>query len=478
MLKSVLPENFLWGGAVAAHQLEGGWNKGGKGVSVADVMTAGRHGVPRQITDGVLEGYYYPNHEAIDFYSRYKEDIKLFAEMGFKCFRTSIAWTRIFPNGDDDEPNEEGLQFYDDLFDELLKYHIEPVITLSHFELPYHLVKKYGGFRNRKCIDFFVKFSETVMKRYKDKVKYWMTFNEINNQADTSMDFASFTNSGIKYEEGENREQTMYQAALYELIASAKVVKLGHEINPDFKIGCMLAFVPVYPYSCHPDDVMFATEAMRNRWFFGDVHVRGTIPHYTKKYWERNGFEIEYTKEDEQILKEGTVDYIGFSYYMSKVVSARKVEGSQPDGEFGHTIRNPYVQASDWGWQIDPVGLRYSLNVLYERYNIPLFIVENGLGARDVVEEDGTINDDYRIQYFRDHITEMKKAVELDGVDLMGYTPWGCIDLVSAGTGEMEKRYGFIYVDKDNEGNGTLERRKKKSFEWYKHVIETNGEEL
>lgn len=316
------------------------------------------------------------------------------------------------------------------------------------------------------------------MRRYKDKVKYWMTFNEINNQADTSMDFASFTNSGIKYEEGENRKQTMYQAALYELIASAKAVTLGHKINPNFKIGCMLSFVPVYPYSCHPDDVMLATEAMRNRWFFGDVHVRGAIPHYTKKYWERNGFEIEYTKEDEQILKEGTVDYIGFSYYMSKVVSAREVEDSQPDGEFGRVVRNPYVQASDWGWQIDPVGLRYSLNALYERYNIPLFIVENGLGARDAVEEDGTINDDYRIQYFRDHIQEMKKAVELDGVDLMGYTPWGCIDLVSAGTGEMEKRYGFIYVDKDNEGNGTLERKKKKSFGWYKHVIETNGEDL
>lgn len=266
-------------------------------------MTAGRHGVPRQITDGVLEGYYYPNHEAIDFYSRYKEDIKLFAEMGFKCFRTSIAWTRIFPNGDDDEPNEEGLQFYDDLFDELLKYHIEPVITLSHFELPYHLVKKYGGFRNRKCIDFFVKFSETVMRRYKDKVKYWMTFNEINNQADTSMDFASFTNSGIKYEEGENRKQTMYQAALYELIASAKAVTLYHKINPNFKIGCMLSFVPVYPYSCHPDDVMLATEAMRNRWFFGDVHVRGAIPHYTKNTGKETDLKYNIQRKMSKSLK-------------------------------------------------------------------------------------------------------------------------------------------------------------------------------
>jgi len=478
MAKKGLPENFLWGGAVSAHQLEGGWDKGGKGISIADVMTAGRHGVPRKITDGVQEGYYYPNHEAIDFYSRYKEDIKLFAEMGFKCFRTSIAWTRIFPNGDEDRPNEEGLKFYDDLFDELLKYNIEPVITLSHFEMPYHLVKHYGGFRNRKLIDFFVKYAETVMKRYKDKVKYWMTFNEINNQADADNDFCVFTNSGILFKEGENREETMFQAAVHELIASAKVVKLGHEINPDFQIGCMLAFVPLYPYSCDPDDVMKSVEAMRKRWFFGDVHVRGEIPAYAKAYWENKGYRIEYTPEDEAILKEGTVDYIGFSYYTSAVVAGKNEDGSPAEEGYGRLVPNPHLKANDWGWQIDPVGIRYALNVLYERYQKPLFIVENGLGARDKVEEDGSIQDDYRIAYLREHIKEMKKAVELDGVDLIGYTPWGCIDLVSASTGEMEKRYGFIYVDKDNEGKGTLERRKKKSFYWYKRVIETNGEEL
>ncbi|GLC89560.1 6-phospho-beta-glucosidase [Lysinibacillus piscis] len=471
-------EDFLWGGAVAAHQLEGGWNKGGKGMSSTDVMTAGRHGVPRQITDGIVDGYYYPNHEAIDFYSRYKEDIQLFAEMGFKCFRTSIAWTRIFPNGDEEQANEEGLQFYDDLFDELLKYNIEPVITLSHFEMPYHLVKTYGGFRNRKMIDFFAKFAETVMNRYQHKIKYWMTFNEINNQSDTSHDLFSFTNSGILYQEGENREKTMYQAALYELIASAKVAKIGHDINPDFQIGCMMAYVPIYPYSCHPDDVMEASVAMRNRWFFSDVHARGAIPSYIKKYWERQGYHLDYTKEDEDILRQGTVDYIGFSYYMSGVVCGRDVEGSQPYGEFKRMIRNPHVKASEWGWQIDPVGLRYTLNTVYERYQKPLFIVENGFGARDVIEEDGTIQDDYRIHYLKQHIVEMKKAVELDGVDVMGYTAWGCIDVVSFGTGELEKRYGFIYVDKDNEGNGTLARRKKKSFAWYQRVIATNGEEL
>lgn len=472
------PKDFLWGGAVAAHQLEGGWNKGGKGISIADVMTAGRHGVPRQITDGVVEGYNYPNHEAIDFYSRYKEDIKLFAEMGFKSFRTSIAWSRIFPNGDYDQPNEEGLQFYDDLFDELLKYNIEPVVTLSHFEMPYHLVKTYGGFRNRKLIDFFVTYAETVMKRYKHKVKYWMTFNEINNQSDTTHDLHIFTNSGILFQEGENREETMYQAALYELIASAKVVKLGHEINPEFQIGCMMAYVPIYPYSCHPEDMMESVVAMRNRWFFSDIHARGEIPTYIKKYWERNGYDIEYTEADEAVLKEGTVDYIGFSYYMSGVVSSREVEGSSLSGEFKHIVRNPHVKASEWGWQIDPVGLRYTLSVVYERYQKPLFIVENGFGARDVIEADGSIKDDYRIQYLKQHIVEMEKAINIDGVELIGYTPWGCIDIVSFGTGEMEKRYGFIYVDKDNNGHGTLERKRKTSFEWYKQVIETNGKEL
>ena len=473
-------EDFLWGGAVAAHQIEGGWNKGGKGVSTADVMTAGANGVAREITDGVLPGKNYPNHEAIDFYHRYKDDIALFAEMGFKAFRTSIAWSRIFPNGDDAEPNEAGLQFYDDLFDELLKYDIEPVVTLSHFEIPYHLYKKYGGFRNRKLIDFFVKYSKVVMERYKDKVKYWMTFNEINNQADGYRDLHAFTNSAIIFEEGDNKAEVIYQASINELIASAKVVKLGHEINPEFEIGCMMAYVPVYPFSSNPDDVMASVKAMNRRFFYNDVHAKGEIPSYVLKEWEREGFNIEYTEEDLQVLREGTVDYIGFSYYMSNTVTEIEELNVYSDGSVDNLkfTNNPYIQASDWGWPIDPVGLRYILNVLTQRYDLPLFIVENGFGAYDSIEEDGTIQDDYRIDYLRKHIIEMKKAVEEDGVDLMGYTPWGCIDIVSFGTGEMEKRYGFIYVDKDNDGQGTLERKKKASFDWYKKVIETNGEVL
>jgi len=472
------PKDFLWGGAVAAHQLEGGWNEGGKGPSTADVMTAGAHGVPRQITDGVIEGLNYPNHEAIDFYHRYKGDIKLFAEMGFKCFRTSIAWSRIFPNGDELEPNEEGLKFYDDMFDEMLKYGIEPVITLSHFEIPYGIVKNYGGWRSRKVIDFFVRYATTVMERYKSKVKYWMTFNEINNQTETEYDLFAFTCSGIVFKEGENRAEVTYQAVHHELVASALVVKKGHEINPDFKIGCMLAYVPVYPYSCNPDDMMLSIEAMHDRYVFGDVHCRGYYPSYALKDWARKGYNIKMEEGDAEILREGCVDYIGFSYYMSAAVKADNEDAGDGMSGYSKAVKNPYVKASDWGWQIDHVGLRYALNSLYERYQKPLFIVENGFGAIDIKEEDGSCNDDYRIDYLGAHIEEMKKAVEIDGVDLIGYTPWGCIDLVSFGTGEMKKRYGFIFVDKDNDGNGTLERSKKKSFYWYKKVIETNGEEL
>ena len=473
-----LPENFLWGGAVAAHQLEGAWQEDGKGVSIADVMTVGAHKVPRRITDGVLDTEYYPNHEGIDFYHRFREDIALFAEMGFRCFRTSIAWTRIYPTGEEDSPNEAGLQFYDELFDELRKKGIEPVVTLSHFEMPYHLVKKYGGFRSRELIGCFVKFSETVMRRYKDKVKYWMTFNEINNQTAVETPVFGFTCSGVLYQEGENKLQTMWQAVHHELVASAEVVKLGHEINPDFQIGCMLAVVPVYPYSCNPADMMRSVEVMHERFAFGDVFVRGYYPEYLKKMWEQKGYQIRMEPGDEEILKQGTVDYIGFSYYMSAAVKAGVQLPDETDSGFAGSVRNPYVKASKWGWQIDPVGLRYALNILYERYQKPLFIVENGFGAEDVPDEDGFIQDDYRIQYLKAHIQEMKKAVEFDGVDVIGYTAWGCIDVISFGTGEMKKRYGFIYVDKDNEGNGSLKRSRKRSFNWYRQVIESNGEKL
>ncbi|SET03906.1 6-phospho-beta-glucosidase [Thorsellia anophelis] len=476
--KTVLPADFLWGGAVAAHQLEGGWNKGGKGMSTADVMTAGAHGVRREITDGVIEGKYYPNHEAIDFYTHYKEDIKLFAEMGFKCFRTSIAWTRIFPNGDELTPNEEGLQFYDDLFDECLRYGIEPVITLSHFEMPYHLVKTYGGWRNRRLIEFFARFAEVCFKRYHKKVTYWMTFNEINNQANFQDDFGPFTNSGIKFKPEDNREQVMYQAAHYELVASALATKIAHSIDPAMQIGCMIAMCPIYPYSCKPDDILMAQSGMQKRYWFADVHARGHYPAYIERYFERKGFELDITYEDLAILEVGTVDYIGFSYYMSFAIESRADNPLFDYDENRDLVKNPHVEASDWGWQIDPKGLRYAMSWFYERYELPLFIVENGFGAIDQKEADGTVNDEYRIEYLKAHIEQMKISVDQDGVDLIGYTPWGCIDLISYGTGEMKKRYGFIFVDKNNDGSGTLARSRKRSFEWYKQVIASNGEIL
>ncbi|CUO72948.1 MULTISPECIES: 6-phospho-beta-glucosidase [Clostridium] len=472
MSNNKFPDNFLWGGAVAANQCEGAWNVHGKGVSTADVATAGSREKKREYTDGVIEGKYYPSHEAIDFYHRFEGDIALLAEMGFKCFRTSIAWTRIFPNGDESEPNEEGLKYYDRLFDECLKYGIEPVVTISHYEMPYALVEKYGAWRNRKLVDFYVNYCEAIFSRYKNKVKYWMTFNEINVIA-----LHPFIPAGIKFVEGENKEQVVYQAAHHQLVASAKAVSLGHKINPDFKIGMMMIYPLMYPETCNPSDTLLVQEAMNKNYFFSDVQARGYYPNYMKNYFERNNITIEMAEDDEEVLREGSVDYIGFSYYMSLVMGTNKDEESVSGNMMGGK-KNPYLQASDWGWQIDPVGLRISLNNLYNRYQKPLFIVENGLGAIDAVEEDGSINDDYRIDYLRKHIEEMKKAVVIDGVELMGYTPWGCIDLISASTGEMMKRYGFIYVDKNNDGEGTLDRKRKKSFYWYKDVIRSNGEKL
>ncbi len=475
-----LPNDFLWGGALAAHQFEGGWNAGGKGPSVVDVMTAGEHGVARRITDTIEDGTFYPNHEAIDFYHRYKEDIALFAEMGLKCLRTSIGWSRIFPNGDETEPNEAGLEFYDNVFDELLKHGIEPIITLSHFEMPLHLAREYGGFRNRKVAEFFERFAEVCFTRYKDKVTYWMTFNEINNKMDVENPLFLWTNSGVKVEPGENAMEVMYQTGHHELIASALAVAKGKAINPDFQIGAMISHVPIYPYSSHPEDVMLAEKSMRQRYFFPDVQARGYYPNYALKEFEREGYQIPILAGDDEILKNGTVDYIGFSYYMSTTVKHDATvnnTGNIVNGGLANGVENPYIQSSDWGWAIDPVGLRYVLNRLYDRYQLPLFIVENGFGAVDTIE-DGKIHDAARIDYLKTHIEALTEAVTEDGVELMGYTPWGIIDIVSFTTGEMKKRYGMIYVDRDNEGNGSMERMKKDSFDWYKQVIATNGQDL
>lgn len=474
----MLREDFLWGGAVSAHQFEGAWQEGGKGPSIMDAETAGDVHTRRRFTGEVLEDETYPNHDAIDFYHHYREDIALFGEMGFKCFRTSIAWSRIFPEGDDANPNEEGLAFYDDLFDCCLAHGIQPVVTLSHFEMPLALVSKYGGWRSRKLIDLFVRFATVCFERYRDKVTYWMTFNEINNQADYHDEFALLTDSGIVVKDGEDPERLMYQAAHYELVASAKAVAIGHAINPRFQIGCMIAMVPFYPASCRPKDVLMAHKAMEKRFYYADVHALGAYPPNICALWERRGWDMDATEDDLELLAEGTVDYIGLSYYMSKVIKWNDDNPHYDFHEWADIVPNPNVKASDWGWEVDPVGLRYSLNWLTDRYGLPLFVVENGLGAYDKVEDDGSIHDQYRIDYLREHIEQLKLAVDEDGADVIGYTPWGCIDLVSAGSGEMDKRYGFIYVDKNNKGEGDLHRSRKDSFFWYKHVIETNGEEL
>ncbi|MDU6038661.1 MAG: 6-phospho-beta-glucosidase [Clostridium butyricum] len=475
-MKNIIPENFLWGGAIAANQCEGAYLEGGKGLSPVDILPGGkaRWEALSDLKKAMETDYgYYPSHESIDFYHRYKEDIKLFKEMGFKCLRTSICWSRIFPNGDDKSPNEEGLKFYDDLFDELIANGIEAVVTINHFDTPLELSKKYGGWKNRKLIDFYVNYCETIFKRYKGKVKYWMTFNEIN----MILHIPAF-GGGLIFEDGENKNQVKYQGAHHQLVASAIATKIGHEIDTENKIGCMLAAGTVYPNTCSPEDLLAAQAKNRDNYFFIDIQAKGEYPSYSKRMFEEMNMSIDITEEDKKILKEHTVDYIAFSYYSSRLTSADpEVMKELGEGNAFATLKNPYLKASEWGWAIDPIGLRVTMNDLYDRYNKPLFIVENGLGAVDTVNEDGTINDDYRIEYLRQHIEQMKEGIK-DGVDLIGYTPWGCIDLVSASTGEMKKRYGFIYVDKDDSGNGTLIRSKKKSFYWYKKVIDRNGEDL
>ncbi len=469
-------KGFLWGGATAANQCEGGWKEGGRGSSVVDVIPHGsnRMAVMKGTMDyhDLPEGSKYPGREAVDMYEHYKEDIALFAEMGFKCYRFSFSWSRIFPTGEEMEPNKKGLEFYDRFIDELLKYGIEPIVTLCHFDAPLGLVEKYGSWKNRKMIDFFLRYCDVVFRHFKNRVRYWITFNEIN-----MLMHLPFMGAGIRFEKGENELQVKYQAAHHELTASALAVKLAHEINPDFQVGCMLAAGSVYPYSCNPDDVWESMRKDRENYFFIDVQARGEYPSYAKKFLERHGIRIQMAEEDEKVLKEYTADFVSLSYYNSRCVRADG-QGEVSGGNVFASAKNPYLEYSQWGWPIDPKGFRITLNALYDRYQKPLFVVENGLGAVDTLDNKGNINDDYRIEYLSSHIRAMMNAMEEDGVDVIGYTAWGCIDLISATTGEMSKRYGFIYVDKDDEGKGTLKRIRKKSFGWYQAVIASNGEIL
>ncbi len=475
------PKNFLWGGAVAANQCEGAWDVDGKGPSTSDMCTNGSHTTPKRVTTKIEPGTLYPSHEAIDFYHHYEEDIALFAEMGFKCFRTSINWTRIFPTGMESQPNEKGLAFYDKVFDCCKKHGIEPLVTISHYELPYALVEKCNGWEGREVIGYFETYCKVIFERYKDKVKYWLTFNEINSG---TMPFGAVLSTGtVKGYSGPvtevpNDMQARYQALHHQFVASARVVKYAHEHYPQFKLGNMICFGAAYPYTCNPDDMLEAQHQMRNmNWYCSDVQVKGEYPYYAKAFWKRNGIAIKMEPGDLEELKQGTVDFYTFSYYMSNCVGVSR-DAASVEGNIAQGLQNPYLKASEWGWQIDPKGLRWSLNEIYDRYRIPIMIVENGLGARDERAGDGKFHDSCRIDYLRQHIEQMKLAVEEDGVDLIGYTPWGCIDLVSASTGEMAKRYGFIYVNKFDDGTGDLSRERKDSFYWYKKVIATNGEDL
>lgn len=477
------PKGFLWGGATAANQFEGGWDADGKGASVPDHIRGGTVTEPRLWDKEIDSSVYYPSHEATDFYHHYKEDIALYGEMGFKCYRMSINWARIYPTGEDAEPNQAGLDFYHNVFAECKKYGIEPLVTISHYELPWALSEKYNGWVGRECIDAFVKYATTLFTEYKDEVKYWLTFNEINCGAQSFGRILSLGMLGedhkpmFKVEETPEEASDRFTALHNQFVASAKAVKIGHEINPDNMIGCMIAGSMVYPFTPNPLDSKEAQDKMNlSNWFCGDVQVRGHYPYYAKRYFKDHNVTVRMEEGDLDIIKEGCVDFYSFSYYMSSCASVDP-ETQKTAGNLFSGIKNPYLKASDWGWQIDPMGLRIYLNEVYGRYEVPLMIVENGLGAVDEKSEDGKIHDSYRIDYMRDHIKAMEEAIE-DGVDLMGYTMWGCTDLVSASTGEMKKRYGFVYVDRDNDGNGDMHRERKDSFYWYKKVCESNGADL
>lgn len=483
------PEGFLWGGATAANQFEGGWREGGKGLSVSDVARAHldadvtNYKAHNTITTADIERglnelddeVHYPKRHGSDFYHHYKEDIALMAEMGLKVYRMSIAWSRIYPNGDDEYPNEEGLKFYDDVFDELKKYNIEPLVTMSHYEPPLNIVLNYDGWYSREVIDMFTKYVTTICTRYKDKVKYWLTFNEVD-----SMIRHPYTTGGLIQDRfpGKNFEEVIFQAMHHQFVASALATKICHEIIPGSMVGCMLTKLTYYPYTCKPEDVLAAQQKMRSTYAYSDTQVFGVYPAYLLSHFENNGIHIVKGENDDEIMQRYPVDFVSFSYYSSSC-EAGSYEGLEvTPGNTIMALKNPYIPASDWGWQIDPIGLRVSLVDLYDRYRKPLFIVENGLGAKDILTEDKKVHDDYRIEYLREHFKCMSDAIYEDGVELLGYTSWACIDLVSESTKQMSKRYGYIYVDADDYGRGTYNRYRKDSFFWYKHVIETNGEEL
>ncbi|HEY0186882.1 MAG TPA: family 1 glycosylhydrolase [Cellulomonas sp.] len=470
MSGSVFPEGFLWGGAISANQAEGAFDRDGKGLSTADVLPRGVRGGPlRTATDGVEPGVLYPTHDGVGLYDRWREDVDLFAELGLKALRLSIAWSRIFPNGDDAEPNEAGLRFYEDLFRALRERGIEPIVTLSHYEIPLHLHEAYNGFADRRCVDLFVRYARTVFTRYRGLVTYWMTFNEINGFPHNPWDSGAVRSDD---------PAVIAQAGYHMLLASAQAVRAGHEIDPANQVGAMIGMIPIYPHTCAPRDVLLAQRTMEPAFRYATTMSRGALPPHHLGSLARAGIELDTRPSDAEDLLAGTVDYLSFSYYMSLTASADPALLDQQKGLFIKALDNPYLSRTEWGWQNDPDGLRWVLNELYQRFGKPLLIAENGLGATDRLTAEGTVRDPYRVTYLRDHLRTMGEAIAEDGVQVIGYTMWGFIDLVSASTGEMSKRYGVIYVDRDDDGAGTLQRYRKDSFDWYRRVIATNGADL
>lgn len=478
------PEGFLWGGATAANQIEGAWNIDGKGMTIEDCLEYREVGIAdmhkqfafssRDLEIALKAGpeANYPKRRGIDFYHHYKEDIKMFAEMGYKVYRMSICWSRIFTDPEDELPNEAGIVFYENMFKECKKYNIEPLVTLSHYDVPVALVNKCRGWYSYEAIDLFVKYARVCFERFSKYVKYWLTFNELD-----AMLRHPVTSGGLIEDQFNDIpfEQAMYQAMHHQMVASAKSVVVGHEINPDAVIGCMMTKLCFYPITCKPEDNLATQQRMRSVYRYVDIQVFGEYPKYLENEIANKGFIVNFEDGDKEILKQGVVDFVSFSYYMTSCWAASTDGLEMSPGNTFNGVKNPYLPSSEWGWQTDASGLRYSLVELYDRYRKPLFIVENGLGARDKVSEDGKIHDSYRNEYLKEHVCAMSDAINDDGVDLMGYTWWGCIDLVSESTRQMSKRYGFIFVDMDDYGNGTFKRIKKDSFDYYKKVIESNG---
>lgn len=487
MMKSYFPKDFLWGGAIAANQAEGAWNVDGKGMSVADVAKYDPdidpkdyvkqwHVSPEQIKEAMATDNttHYPKRHGIDFYHRYKEDLALFAKMGMKCLRVSIAWTRLFPNGTEKEPNEKGVKFYVDLFKEMRRVGIEPLVTLSHYEMPLYLVNHYDGWVSRDVVDMFVRFVKVCAASFTPYVHYWLTFNEID-----SVFRHPFTTVGVVEEEYANKkeaEAAIYQALHHQFIASSLATKVLKQADPNAQVGCMMTKTLAYPLTANPEEAAMAQEYNRNNSFYADVQVFGEYPQYMKNYFAEHDIHIKMQEGDEEILKQHTVDFVSFSYYMTMVKSVDEEHMEKVGGNLTTSVKNPYLETSDWGWQVDPVGLRISLIDIYDRYRKPVFIVENGIGAKDTFEN-GQVHDDYRIKYFSDHFKQVNLAIKA-GVPVMGYTSWGCIDIISASTSQMSKRYGFIYVDLDDDGKGTYNRYPKDSYYWYQRVIASNGQSL